>query len=382
MNYERSQVLDKRQVQMIKKLLKQGLNKTEVARRLGISRETVRKYAKLPEGYVPTINKAPVTNIVDPYLPHIVKMLETAKEQKVFIPTTIIYAEIQALGYNGSLRWLQQVMQKYELRQRVEEEKLVRFETKAGNQMQVDWIEFPSDNLSAFVATMGYSRASYVEYVDNEKIETLLACHMNAFAYFGGVAKECLYDNMKTVIIKRNAYGRGKHQFNPLFEDFAKHCGFALKVCRPYRAKTKGKVERFNHYLRYSFHNALRVKLAMKNYKIDSDNANAEVLKWLESVANVRIHQTTLQRPFDLLAEEQPHLLSLPKPYGGIHPKVVIQSVAKKQSQFNRDNLNVDSLYIPNRDIQTYDDLIPAAMFLALLPAFTTQMQMGGALWH
>lgn len=63
--------------------------------------------------------------------------------------------------------------------------------------MQVDWIEFPNDNLSAFVATMGYSRASYVEYVSNEKIETLLACHMNAFAYFGGVAKECLYDNMR-----------------------------------------------------------------------------------------------------------------------------------------------------------------------------------------
>jgi len=80
MNYGRSQVLDKRQVQMIKKLLKQGLNKTEVARRLGISRETVRKYAKLPEGYVPTINKAPVANIVDPYLTHIVKMLGTAKE--------------------------------------------------------------------------------------------------------------------------------------------------------------------------------------------------------------------------------------------------------------------------------------------------------------
>ncbi len=69
MNHERSQVLDKRQVQMIKKLLKQGLNKTEVARRLGISREIVRKYAKLPDGYVPTINKAAIANIVDPYLP-------------------------------------------------------------------------------------------------------------------------------------------------------------------------------------------------------------------------------------------------------------------------------------------------------------------------
>jgi len=71
-------------------------------------------------------------------------------------------------------------------------------------------------------------------------------------------------------------------------------------------------------------------------------------------------------------------LLPLPKPYGGIHPKAVIKSVAKKESQFNRNHYNIDSLYIPNRDIQTYDDLIPSAMFLALIPVFVTKMQMGG----
>lgn len=371
-------MLDKRQVKMIKKLLKQGLNKTEVARRLGISRETVRKYANLPDGYVPTINRTPVENIVDPYLPHIAMMLETAKNENSFIPTTVIYDEIQRLGYEGSLRWLQQVMQKYELRKRVDDdEKLIRFETDPGKQMQVDWVEFPKDNLSAFVATMGYSRASYVEYVNNEKIETLLGCHMNAFKYFGGVPLECLYDNMKTVIIKRNEYGRGKHQFNALFEDFAKHCGFDIKVCKPYRAKTKGKVERFNHYLRYSFHNGLKVKLAMKNYKVNIDNANAEVLKWLDDIANVRIHQTTLQRPFDLMVQEQPHLLSVPKPYAGIHPKVVIASVSKKSSSFNK-NTDIDSIYIPNRDIQSYDDLIPIALYM--LPSLSVSM--GGALWN
>ncbi len=322
---------------MIKKLLKQGLNKTEVGRRLGISRETVRKYANLPDGYIPTINRAPVENIVDPFLPHIVKMLESAKE-----------------------------------------EKLIRFETDPGKQMQVDWIEFPKENLSAFVATLGYSRTSYVEYVDNEKIETLIACHLNAFDYFGGVPKECLYDNMRTVILERNAYGRGKHRFNPLFEDFAKHCGFGLKVCRPYRAKTKGKVERFNHYLRYSFHNALKVKLAMKNFHINIDNANAEVQKWLDNVANKRIHQTTLQRPFDLLAEEQPHLLSLPKPYGGIHPKVVIESVTKNANRCNKKSVKIDSIVIPNRDMQEYDTLIPGA----LLCLYATQFMIGGALWR
>jgi hypothetical protein len=241
--------------------------------------------------------------------------------------------------------------------------------------MQVDWVEFPQDNLSAFVATMGYSRASYVEYVTDEKVETLLSCHINAFAYFGGVPKECLYDNMKTVIIKRNGYGRGKHQFNALFEDFAKHCGFFIKVCKPYRAKTKGKVERFNHYLRYNFHNGLRVKLAMMKYEMNLDNANAEVLKWLDDTANKRVHQTTLQTPEELLAREQVELLPLPKPYEGIHPKVVLKTIAKKPS-----NVSIDTVRIPHRDIQSYDDLIPSvALYMALLP---TLLVRGGVTWH
>lgn len=367
-------MLKKGEIKMIKKLIKNGLSKSEIARRLGISRETVRKYANKPDDYVPVINRTPTENLVDPYLTHIATMLETAKEENVEIPTTVIYEEIKRLGYTGSLRWLQQVMQKYELRRRVkEEEKLIRFETEPAHQMQMDWVEFPKDNLSAFVATMGYSRASYVEYVDNEKVETLLACHMNAFNYFGGVATECLYDNMKTVMIKRNAYGYGKHQLNALFEDFSKHCNFKIKVCRPYRAKTKGKVERFNHYLRYSFHNALRVKLAMMNYKMNIDNANAEVMKWLNERANKRIHQTTLQKPFDLLVQEQPHLLPAPKPYKGIHPKVVIESLAKKTPTINN---TINSIYIPNRDLQSYDDLIPS--LATLLPISVC----GSVLWN
>lgn len=364
-------MLRKGDIKMIKKLLEKGFSKSAVARKLGISRDTVRRYANTPNDYVPKINRKPV------YLPYIATMLETARDEGVEIPTTVIYEEIVKLGYDDSLRWLQQVMRRYELRKRTkDDEPLIRFETEPGKQMQVDWVEFPKDNLSAFVATMGYSRASYVEYVDNEKVETLLACHMNAFEYFGGVPSECLYDNMKTVIIKRNGYGRGKHQFNALFEDFAKHCGFAIKVCKPYRAKTKGKVERFNHYLRYNFHNGLKVKLSIKNYKLNIENANAEVLKWLDDIANHRIHQTTLQIPMELLAQEQPHLLSVPKPYGGIHPKVVIASVSKNESHFKK-QVDTNSIYIPSRDMQSYDELIPVALYM--IPSLTVSV--GGGLW-
>ncbi len=377
-------MLKKGEIKMIHKWLREGMSKSAIARRLGISRETVRKYALKPEGYVPVITRTPNENLVDEHLPYIATMLETAKANKVEIPTTVIYDEIVKRGYLGSLRWLQQVMQKYELRRRVkEEDKLIRFETDAGCQMQVDWVEFPKDNLSAFVATMGYSRASYVEYVENEKIETLIGCHLNAFNYFGGVAKEALYDNMRTVIIKRNAYGYGKHQLNPMFEDFAKHCGFKIRVCKPYRAKTKGKVERFNHYLRYSFHNSLSVRLAMKRYVMNIDNANSEVRKWLDEVANKRIHQTTLQMPFSLLAEEHYHLLPLPKPYLGIHPKVVNVILSKNKENFKITS-KINTVYIPNRDMQSYDDFIPSLVAISAINSigyFSSSIN-AGVLWN
>ena len=371
-------MLKKGEAKMIKKFLKEGMSKSEVARRLGISRNTVARYANKPDGYIPIIEKESKDTTVDPYLPHIKEMLQTAKDKDVHIPTTVILEDIKLLGYTGSLRWLQQVMQKHELRGRILAEEIVRFETQPGKQFQVDWIEFPKNNLSAFVATMGHCRVSYVQYVTDEKVETLIECHLNAFKYFGGVPEHGLYDNMKTVIIKRNAYGYGKHQLNPMFEDFAKHCGFKIKVCKPYTPKTKGKVERFNHYLRYSFHNALGVRLAMKNYELNIDNANSEVLKWLDNVANVRIHSTTLQKPSILLKEELPYLKALPKPYNGIHPKNS-DSIIIKDSSIIKTNIPIGVIHIPQRDLQSYDTLIPVAMFLAPVMQYTANLYIGAA---
>lgn len=180
---------------------------------------------------------------------------------------------------------------------------------------------------------------------------------------------------MKTVILKRNEYGYGKYKLNPLFEDFAKHCGFKIRVCKPYTPKTKGKVERFNHYLRYSFHNGLKVLLSMKNYQLNLKNANTEVLKWLDNRANKRIHSTTLQQPFKLLVDEQPHLLQQPKPYNGVHPKIVVDNILKNNLRVN--NKPTPLITIPNRDLQGYDSLIPAMVMM--IPFFNTT---GVSLWR
>ncbi|SEP50616.1 Integrase core domain-containing protein [Methylobacterium sp. ap11] len=80
-----------------------------------------------------------------------------------------------------------------------------------------------------FVATLGWSRAAHLEFVTDERLETLIAAHENAFLAFGGVPREVLYDNMRTVVVERNAYGRGRHRFQAGFLDFARHCGFSLR---------------------------------------------------------------------------------------------------------------------------------------------------------
>ena len=148
---------------------------------------------------------------------------------------------------------------------------MVRFETAPGEQMQVDWVEFRKGKnpLYAFCATLGFSRVSFVEFVTDIKVETLIACHQHAFEYFGGVTRRVLYNNMKTVVLERDASGEGEHRFHAGFLDYARHCGFVIKLCRPYRAKTKGKVERFNGYLRGSFYVPLVATLKQAGLTLD-----------------------------------------------------------------------------------------------------------------
>jgi len=67
-----------------------------------------------------------------------------------------------------------------------------------------------------------------------------------AFAFFGGVPRSVLYDIVKTVVIKRDAYGPGRHQFHATFVDFARRHGFLPRLCRPYQTTTTAEIERMN----------------------------------------------------------------------------------------------------------------------------------------
>jgi hypothetical protein len=132
--------------------------------------------------------------------------------------------------------------------------------------------------------TLGYSRMTFVRFVTDETWPTVKACLEAAFGYFGGVPHEALFDNMKTVVLERNAYGRGQHRLDPGLLALSRDLGFAVRLCRPYRAKTKGKVERFNRYLRDCFYNPLVTRL-QSHVPLDATTANVEVLRLCSSLS-------------------------------------------------------------------------------------------------
>jgi transposase len=296
-------------------LFKQGNSIREISRIMQISRNTVRRYLKEEQkpSYKARVKQLSKLKLFHEYLK---ERVIAAKPE--WIPATVLFREIKDLGYKGGQRIVNSYLSTLKPQQKIEP--IVRFETKPGQQMQVDWVVFRrgKESLSAFVATLGYSRASFVEFVVNERLETLLDCHSKAFEYFGGVPGEILYDNMKTVVLKRNAYANHQHRFQPGFMDYARHYSFIPRLCKPYRAKTKGKVERFNRYLRESFFNPLASRLKSLGISVDVELANYEVKRWLRDIANTRVHATTLETPANRLAEEKSHLQALPPAYLGI----------------------------------------------------------------
>ncbi len=297
-------------VMEIKILHKQGMSSRAIARELGISRNTVKRYLQAksePPKYTP---RPAVASLLDEYRDYIRQRIADAHPYK--IPATVIAREIRAPGISWRNDHSQGFIRSLSVPQ--EQEPAVRFETEPGRQMQVDWGTMRNGRspLHVFVAVLGYSRMLYIEFTDNMRYDTLETCHRNAFRFFGGVPREVLYDNMKTVVLQRDAYQTGQHRFHPSLWQFGKEMGFSPRLCRPFRAQTKGKVERMVQYTRNSFYIPLMTRLRPMGITVDVETANRHGLRWLHDVANQRKHETIQARPCDRWLEEQQSMLALP----------------------------------------------------------------------
>lgn len=280
----------------------------EIARQTGLSRNTVRRYLRDEQARPYGPREARATKL-EPHHGYLLDRIAAARPR--WIPATVLLRELRERGYDGGISQLKVFLSPHK---RAEPEPLVRFETAPGKQMQADFtvIRRGREPLLALVATLGYSRASFVRFTAREDAATLCVCLEEALAFFGGVPEHILFDNAKSVVIERDAHGEGRHRWNPELLTLAERYGFTPKVCRPYRAKTKGKVERFNRYLKESFVVPLAATLKQTGLKLDVDAANKYIGRWLTEVANARIHATTAARPAVRLAAEQQALLALP----------------------------------------------------------------------
>jgi transposase len=302
-------MLTQEQAVEIRVLKRQGLSIRAIARETGLSRVTVRRHLQDPEAASRYGPREPRPTKLGPHIEYLLARVQAARP--AWIPAAVLLREIRERGYDGGISQLKAYLAPLKVG---EPEPLVRFETAPGEQLQADFTvvrrgRYP---LLAFVATLGYSRASFVRFTLGEDTQTLCTCLREALIYFGGVPAHVLLDNPKSVVIERDFYGEGQHRFNRELLALAEEFGFHPRLCRPYRAKTKGKVERFNGYLKGSFLVPLAATLKQAGLKLDVTAANSHIGPWLQAVANARVHGTTGEVPNVRLQIEREHLQPLP----------------------------------------------------------------------
>lgn len=296
-------MLTEEKILEIRILSRRGMSIRAIARELRVSRNTVRKYLR-GEAVQPVEGRGPGRpRKLAPYEDWIKRRVEAATP--IQLPATVLHREIAAMGFEGTVRTVRRFVAS--LRPAPAIEPIVRFETAPGHQAQMDWGEYRlgAEKIYAFVGVLCFSRFLYLEYVRSMESDVLVACHRRMLTAFGGVPREILYDNMKTVVTHRNAYGRGRHRFHDGLRTLAAECGFRPRLCQPYRPQTKGKVERAVDYSATSFFHPLVTRLALEDRIPDLAELNAEADLWCGQVANVRVHGTTGERPVDRLPLDQ-----------------------------------------------------------------------------
>lgn len=338
---------------LLKHYLEQGEPIARLAKRLRIGRRTIHRLIAtgqldrdLDAGRVQYKPRPAVTHRLDTYKP----LIEERLRQYPQLSSVRLLEEIRAAGYTGGYTQVKEFVRTVRPREVVEP--VVRFETRAGLQGQVDFAEFqfPWGKRYALVVVLGYSRQMWLRFYERQDMSTLFRGLEEAFAFFGGVPEELLFDQMKAVITKDLRLLGGQLVINEEFLRFAAHWGFRPRACRPYRAKTKGKVERPIRYVRENF--------VYGREFLDDAHLDAERERWLTK-ANARVHATTKERPAERFERDERGVLKplAAQPYRSL----VVVARAKQQQQKTTLAAVPPTHEVERRPLGIYDQLAGAA---------------------
>ena len=274
---------------------------SEIGRRLDVDRKTVRR--SLRQVVWRPYHRAAVAETL--LTAHADFVRDRAPQ--VNYSARILYQELRtSRGYTGSYETVKRSVAPLREVQLHAACTRLRFETPPGQQSQIDWgqatVPFRAGPsvVHVFVLTLGFSRRGFYHACADERLAQFLEAHERAFAHFGGHTREHLYDRPRTVCY---ADETGRRIWNPTFKAFADYWGFEPRVCRPYRAQTKGKVESGVKYVKRNF-------LPGRTF-VDVVDFQAQLDEWNTTIADRRVHGTTHELPMVRFEREHGQLVPL-----------------------------------------------------------------------
>jgi transposase len=292
-------VIGQQQWQAIHERRGAGLSVSALAREFALDRKTVRSCLK-QASWQPYRREAPAPSMLDAH-----RTWLEARAPQVHHSARILWQELRRdHGFAGSYELVKLAVRPLRAAATVAALTQRRFETAPGEQAQCDWGQVSvllggvRSRVHIFVMTLGYSRRGFAQGFEHERMPDLLGAHEAAFAHFGGRCEYLLYDRMRTVVLGSED---GRPRFNATFAAFAAHWGFTPRLCQPYRARTKGKVESGVKYVKRNF-------VPGREFR-DLEDFNAQLGAWQLEIADLRDHGTTHQRPIERFADEAAHLV-------------------------------------------------------------------------
>jgi transposase len=279
-------VLRGRDVDEVVGLRRQGVSIRAISRLTGYDRKTIARYLSAPSARPVYGPRAAEQSKLEAFKPYLRERLQAGVWN-----ARVLLRELRERNYEGGYTILTDWLRPQ--RGQALSTAVRRFETPPGKQAQVDWGHLGSSSaedqqrqLWGFTMTLGYSRRLMASAAVDQKLGTLLRMHESAFYEWGAVPEEILYDRMKTVWTGTDE--RGEIVWNAIFLDFARYWGFTPRLCRPYRAQTKGKVESGVKYIRRNFLCGLQGR-----EPANLTDLNVQLRWWVAEVANRRVHGTT-----------------------------------------------------------------------------------------
>ncbi len=286
----------------------QGWTMRALCRYFKIGRNTVRRIvrknkARRDGGHSLLVSKLPRGSKLDAFLPRIKELLAAYPN----ITGVRLFEELRETGYRGGISILRGCLRS--LRRKPKRNPIIRFETDPGVQGQMDWSPYTINfkqggkaTVLCFSYILAFSRRHYIDFTLQRDFFTLIRRHRDAFEYFGGLPRQCLYDNEKTVVLRWEA---GRPVFNPAFIAFITHYQCRPIACRPGHPETKGKIEAPFLFVEKNLLNA-------RDFQ-DLEHLRATARWWLREKSDPHRHDTTGRVVIELFEEqEKDALLPLP----------------------------------------------------------------------